>query len=67
MPSAFDPALLARMSVIPWFAALLPADQQAVLQHAERQQLRPGETLFRQGDALVRYGLQANLMLKFQG
>ena len=33
-----------RLSVNPWFAALL--------QHAERQQLRPGEMLFRQGDAL---------------
>ena len=48
----FDPDLLARMSVNPWFAALLPADQQALLQHAERKQLRPGEMLFRQGDAL---------------
>lgn len=52
------------MSVNPWFAALLPADQQALLQHAERKQLRPGEMLFRQGDALVRYGLQANLPFK---
>ena len=51
-PSAFDPALLARMSVNPWFAALLPADEQALLQHAERKQLRPGEMMFRQGDAL---------------
>ena len=47
-----DPALLARMSVNPRFAALLPVDQQALLQHAERKQLRPGEMLFRQGDAL---------------
>ena len=51
-PSAFDTALLARMSVNPWFAALLPADQQALLQHAERKQLRPGEMLFCQCDAL---------------
>jgi len=57
-PSASDPSLLARMSVNPWFAALLPTDQQALLRHAERKQLRPGEMLFRQGDALSGfYGL----------
>ena len=50
--SALDPALLARLSVNPWFAALLPVDQQALLQHAKRKQLRPGEMLFRQVDAL---------------
>jgi len=38
-----DPALLARLSVNPWFAALL--------QHAERKQLRPGEMMFLQSDA----------------
>ncbi|MBC7599876.1 MAG: hypothetical protein H7238_12775 [Polaromonas sp.] len=54
-----DPALLARLSVNPWFAALLPVDHQALLQHAGRKQLRPGEMMFRQGDALGGfYGLR---------
>ena len=43
---------LARMVSNPWFAALPAADQQALLQSAELLRLRPGEMLFRQGDAL---------------
>lgn len=43
--------MLARMSANPWFAALLPADQQALLEQSELLRLRPGEMLFRQGDA----------------
>ncbi|MDP1740600.1 Crp/Fnr family transcriptional regulator [Polaromonas sp.] len=50
--SRVDAALLARMSVNPWFAALLPADRQGLLHQAERMRLQPGEMLFRQGDAL---------------
>lgn len=49
----------ARMVSNPWFAALPAADQQALLQSAELLRLRPGEMLFRQGDALGGfYGLQ---------
>ena len=40
------------MASNPWFAALPAADQQALLQCAELLRLRPGEMLFRQGDAL---------------
>lgn len=44
-------ALLLRMSANPWFGALRLADRQALLQAAELLRLRPGEMLFRQGDA----------------
>ena len=44
-------SLLARMSANPWFAGLCVADQQALLEAAELLRLRPGEMLFRQGDA----------------
>ena len=44
-------ALLLRMSANPWFGALRLADRQALLHAAELLRLRPGEMLFRQGDA----------------
>ncbi|WP_255429146.1 Crp/Fnr family transcriptional regulator [Ramlibacter albus] len=44
--------LLGRMSANPWFGALPAADRKAVLAACERQRLRPGEMLFRQGDAV---------------
>ena len=44
-------SLLTRMSANPWFAALLPVCQRALLAQAELLRLRPGEMLFRQGDA----------------
>ena len=54
---------MARMALNPWFAALLAADQQALLQSAELMRLRPGEMLFRQGDALGGfYGLLGGSM-----
>ncbi|MBC5763799.1 Crp/Fnr family transcriptional regulator [Ramlibacter sp. GTP1] len=40
------------MSANPWFGALPAADRKAVLAACERQRLRPGEMLFRQGDAV---------------
>lgn len=39
------------MSANPWFGALRLADQQMLLGAAELLRLRPGEMLFRQGDA----------------
>lgn len=45
-----DP-LMFRMSANPWFGALRLADRQALLQAGELLRLRPGEMLFRQGDA----------------
>lgn len=39
------------MSANPWFGALRLADRQALLGAAELLRLRPGEMLFRQGDA----------------
>jgi CRP/FNR family transcriptional regulator, cyclic AMP receptor protein len=48
--SAAD-ALLLRMSANPWFGALRLADRQVLLGAAELLRLRPGEMLFRQGDA----------------
>lgn len=44
-------ALLLRMSANPWFGALRLADRQVLLGAAELLRLRPGEMLFRQGDA----------------
>ncbi len=49
-PPAAD-TLLLRMSANPWFGALRLADRQALLRAAELLRLRPGEMLFRQGDA----------------
>ena len=54
--------LLPAMSANPWFGALPLADRKAVLAVCEAQRLRPGEMLFRQGDAVPRgrgafYGL----------
>jgi CRP/FNR family cyclic AMP-dependent transcriptional regulator len=43
--------LLLRMSANPWFGALRLADRQTLLGAAELLRLRPGEMLFRQGDA----------------
>lgn len=43
--------LMLRMSANPWFGALRLADRQALLRAAELLRLRPGEMLFRQGDA----------------
>ncbi|MFC5521898.1 Crp/Fnr family transcriptional regulator [Polaromonas jejuensis] len=53
MPAASEtpPSLLSRMSANPWFGALPLADRQALLGSAELLRLRPGEMLFRQGDA----------------
>lgn len=48
--SEADP--LVRMAVNPWFAALPAIDQKVLLCSAELMHLRPGEMLFRQGDAL---------------
>ena len=44
-------SLLSRMSGNPWFGALPLADREALLRYAELLYLRPGEMLFRQGDA----------------
>jgi len=44
-------SLMARMSANPWFGALPLADREALLGSAELLRLRPGEMLFRQGDA----------------
>jgi CRP/FNR family cyclic AMP-dependent transcriptional regulator len=43
--------LLLRMSANPWFGALRLVDRQVLLGAAELLRLRPGEMLFRQGDA----------------
>ncbi len=45
------PSLMSRMSANPWFGALPLADRQALLGASELLRLRPGEMLFRQGDA----------------
>jgi len=59
----FPPSLMARMSANPWFGALPPADQQALLASGELLRLRPGEMLFRQGDAPGGfYGLLGGLL-----
>ena len=42
---------MARMAANPWFGALRAVDQRALLASAELLRLRPGEMLFRQGDA----------------
>jgi CRP/FNR family cyclic AMP-dependent transcriptional regulator len=46
------PELLAQLSANPWFGALPPAERRAMLAASERLRLRPGEMLFRQGDAV---------------
>ncbi|WP_255440351.1 Crp/Fnr family transcriptional regulator [Caenimonas sedimenti] len=44
--------LLHRLSANPWFGALALGDRRAVLAACDRVRLRPGEMLFRQGDAV---------------
>jgi CRP/FNR family cyclic AMP-dependent transcriptional regulator len=44
--------LLAPLSANPWFGGLPLAERRAVLKASERLRLRPGEMLFRQGDAV---------------
>ena len=63
MTTAPESSQLARMAVNPWFAGLPTLDQQALLASAELMRLRPGEMLFRQGDALGGfYGLLGGSM-----
>jgi CRP/FNR family transcriptional regulator, cyclic AMP receptor protein len=51
------------MSANPWFGALPAADRQALLASSEVLRLRPGEMLFRQGDAPGGfYGLLGGLL-----
>jgi CRP/FNR family cyclic AMP-dependent transcriptional regulator len=50
-PSPCFAVLMDRMSANPWFGALPLADREALLASAELLRLRPGEMLFRQGDA----------------
>lgn len=45
--------LLQTLSANPWFGALPLAERRAVLAGSERIRLRPGEMLFRQGDAVA--------------
>jgi CRP/FNR family cyclic AMP-dependent transcriptional regulator len=55
--------MMARMSANPWFGALPLADRQALLASSEVLRLRPGEMLFRQGDAPGGfYGLLGGLL-----
>src|SRR3954451_21805634 len=57
------PSMMARMSANPWFGALPLADREALLASAEVLRLRPGEMLFRQGDAPGGfYGLLGGLL-----
>src|SRR5438067_1030876 len=44
--------LVARLAANPWFASLPQREQRALLTGSERVRLRPGEMLFRQGDAV---------------
>lgn len=61
--TALPSSLLDRMSANPWFGALPLADRQALLGSAELLRLRPGEMLFRQGDAPGGfYGLLGGLL-----
>jgi CRP/FNR family cyclic AMP-dependent transcriptional regulator len=54
---------MARMSANPWFGALPLVDREALLASAEVLRLRPGEMLFRQGDAPGGfYGLLGGLL-----
>lgn len=53
MSPAATTELLPRLAANPWFAALAPAERRALLAACERQRLRPGEMLFRQGDAVA--------------
>lgn len=46
-----SPALLDTLLINPWFAGLPPAERELMLAKAELQRLRPGQQLFRQGDA----------------
>lgn len=53
MPTSSTLALLAALSANPWFGALPLAERRAMLAASELQRLRPGEMLFRQGDAVA--------------
>src|SRR4051794_15225987 len=63
VPHASPVSPMERMSANPWFGALPLADREALLASAEVLRLRPGEMLFRQGDAPGGfYGLLGGLL-----